>query len=85
MDEIYTTFFDKILKEKECLILLCLKDVVESDEDELGQLYEVGIFVLYNVYKLYCCKQLKHQNFDYLAFQLIRNRMLDYIHNDVNT
>ncbi len=85
MNEIHTNFFEKVLREKECLILLCIKDVAQTNKAELGKLYEVGIFVLYYVYKFYCCKKLNHQNFDYLAFQLIKNRMLDYIRNDVNT
>lgn len=81
-NNLYLSFINNVLKEKEYLILLCLKDVSNLN-DELDNLYEMGIISLYYAYKLYHTKDFKCTNFDYLAYRFIMTVMLDYIKCDV--
>jgi len=79
-DFVYMTFINHVLKDKEYLILLCLKDLCHEHKEEIDSLYEMGIVSLYYAYKLY---HTNVTNFDFLAYRFIMLVMLDYIKQDM--
>ena len=81
MNNAYQSFVENVLKEKEFLIMLCLKDLKEPQE-EIGPLYEMGILSLFYVHQLYQSKQIYHENFDFLAYHFMLYVMCHYIHKD---
>jgi hypothetical protein len=73
---------NQFLKEKEYIIILCLKDLSKLNDD-IDQLYEIGIISLYYIYKFYNNSYLDVENFDYIAYNFVLSNLLEYIKNKV--
>ncbi|MDF2699687.1 MAG: hypothetical protein K0Q49_1243 [Haloplasmataceae bacterium] len=82
MDCLYLSFMNQFLKEKEYIIILCLKDLSKLNDD-IDQLYEIGIISLYYIYKFYNNSYLDVENFDYIAYNFVLSNLLEYIKNKV--